>query len=78
MSAAKLPKSARCDRHPERIAVAKFRYNVAGKEVLERVCLNCGDVWWASQTPEVRDTLQIEELTQEDLFPTGEKHEAQN
>lgn len=67
MTAMKLPKNACCSRHPNRFAVAKFRYVADGNERLERVCLTCGDIWWASQSEDVRKSLKIEELTQEDL-----------
>lgn len=63
-----LPKTAFCDKHPERAAIAKFRYKIAGEEKLERVCLSCGDVWWESHSDEVKKTLVIEELKKEDLY----------
>lgn len=62
-----IPKTAQCDKHPNRIAVAKFNYELNGEKKLERVCLNCGDIWWQTQPKTVRDTLRIEELTKEDL-----------
>ena len=63
-----IPKGAQCSRHPERMAVAKFRWRHSGVTENCNVCLACGDAWWSKfgETP-VAKTLVILELTKDDL-----------
>ena len=65
----KIPKNVQCDNHEDKFAVAKIQYSRGGIQREERVCLNCGDLWWDmnEHNEEILATLNIVQLTQEDL-----------
>lgn len=66
----KIPKNAQCDNHENKVAVAKLQYSQGGVKREERVCLDCGDLWWGvnGKNEEILATLEIKELTQGDLI----------
>jgi hypothetical protein len=63
-----IPKNLQCARHPHRVAVARLRWRESGVTDEQRVCLECGDAWWAKYSGTgVEPTLVILEITKEDF-----------